>query len=329
MCRVGESHYTNQSVTFKIRHGDKMAKIMITGATGLLGRAVKERIEASQVHQVIATGFSRAQGDTHKLDLTQAADVDEFIAQHRPEVIVHCAAERRPDVSEQDPAAALALNLGATKALAESASKQGAWVIYISTDYVFDGTEPNYAESDQPNPVNFYGESKWLGEQALLETAKDFAVLRLPILYGRVEQVSESAILVLLNQLLDKQAQEVDHWAVRSPTSTQDIALAIEKMIALRLAKKDLSGIYHFSGKETMSKYQMLLVLGELLGQSSQHLTPVAEPTDSAKRPKDCSLSCERLALLGVTSQVDFRSGVLDALEASTPALSAIGLRLG
>ncbi|MPY26108.1 dTDP-4-dehydrorhamnose reductase family protein [Shewanella sp. YLB-07] len=305
-----------------------MAKIMITGATGLLGRAVKAQIESSQVHQVIATGFSRVQAGIYKLDLTQSERVDEFIGHHQPDVIVHCAAERRPDVSEQDPEAALALNLGATKALAESARKHGTWVIYISTDYVFDGTAPNYAESDKPNPVNFYGESKWLGEQALLETSKGFAVLRLPILYGQVEKVSESAILILLNQLMDKQTQEVDHWAVRSPTSTQDIALAIEKMIELNISKFDLSGIYHFSGKETMSKYQMLLAIGEVLGLDVNHLVPVSEPADSAKRPKDCSLHCDRLALLGISSQVDFKSGVFDALKASTAALSAIGLNL-
>ncbi|AQS38140.1 dTDP-4-dehydrorhamnose reductase [Shewanella psychrophila] len=305
-----------------------MANIMITGATGLLGRTVKAQIESNPLHQVIATGFSRAQAGIYKLDLTQADQVDEFIGHHKPDVIVHCAAERRPDVSERDPSAALSLNLGATKALAKSAKKHDCWIIYISTDYVFDGTSPNYDESDKPNPVNFYGDSKWLGEQVLQETSKDFAVLRLPILYGQVEQVSESAILVLLNQLMDKQAQDVDHWAVRSPTSTQDIAMAIEKMIELKLAKLDLSGIYHFSGKETMSKYQMLLALGELLKRSTGHLTPVSEPTDSAKRPQDCTLNCDRLALLGIASQVDFKSGVLDALKASTAALSAIGLKL-
>ncbi len=305
-----------------------MTKIMITGATGLLGRAVQAQIESSQAHQVIATGFSRAQAGIYKLDLTHAYEVELFIAEHQPDVIVHCAAERRPDVSEQDPSAALALNVSATKALAEAAKKHGAWVIYISTDYVFDGTAPNYAESDKPNPVNFYGESKWRGEQALLEVSNEFAVLRLPILYGQVERISESAILILLNQLLDKEAQEIDHWAARSPTSTQDIAQAIEKMIELKLSRIELAGIYHFSGKETMSKYQMLLALGELLDQSTQHLLPISEPTDSAKRPKNCTLICDKLAKHGITSEVLFRDGVLAALNESPTALLSIGLRV-
>ena len=81
-------------------------------------------------------------------------------------------------------------------------------------------------------PVNFYGESKLKGEEIVLNTSADFAVLRLPILYGQVEKLSESAVLVLVNQLIDRRAQGVDHWAVRSPTSTADIAQAIDKMIA-------------------------------------------------------------------------------------------------
>ncbi|WP_076414431.1 SDR family oxidoreductase [Shewanella sp. UCD-KL12] len=305
-----------------------MAKIMITGATGLLGRAVKAQLEKETEHQVIATGFSRAQTGIYKLDLTHVDEIAQFIALHKPDVIVHCAAERRPDVSEQDPSAALALNVSATKALAESAKRHGTWVIYISTDYVFDGTAPNYSESDKPNPVNFYGESKWQGEQALLEVSNEFAVLRLPILYGRVEQVSESAILVLLNQLMDKQTQEIDHWAVRSPTSTMDIAQAIEQMLALKLNNSELSGIYHFSGTETMSKYQMLLRLGELFELSTQHLKPISEPMDSAKRPKDCTLICDRLAKLGIQSEVLFREGALAALRESPNALAKIGLRI-
>ncbi|MEC4726099.1 SDR family oxidoreductase [Shewanella sp. D64] len=305
-----------------------MAKIMITGATGLLGRAVVKQLALSGEHELIATGFSRAQAGIYKLDLTDNNAIEQFIVSQQPDVIVHCAAERRPDVSEQFPEAALALNLGATAALAKAAKQQGAWLIYISTDYVFDGTKPSYIESDAPNPVNFYGESKLRGEQLLLETSADFAVLRLPILYGQVEQVEESAVLVLLNQLLDKQSQNVDHWAIRSPTSTQDVAIAIEKMIALKLDNETLKGVYHFSAKEVMSKYQMLLVLGELLELDTQHLSPVSEPTDSAKRPHDCTLSCQRLESIGIVSQVSFMQGSHDSLISSPKALSLIGIEL-
>lgn len=187
-----------------------MAKVMVTGATGLLGRAVVKQLELMG-HEVVATGFSRASERVHKLDLTAPLAVEKFIAREQPQVIVHCAAERRPDVSEQNPQAALALNLTASQALAMAAKANNAWLIYISTDYVFDGTQPKYAEDAATHPVNFYGESKLKGEEIVLNTRADFAVLRLPILYGQVEKLSESAVLVLINQLIERRAKGVDH----------------------------------------------------------------------------------------------------------------------
>lgn len=304
-----------------------MAKIMVTGATGLLGRAVVKQLELTG-HEVIATGFSRASERVHKLDLTAPLDVEAFIAREQPQVIVHCAAERRPDVSEQNPQAALALNLTASQALAMAAKANNAWLIYISTDYVFDGTQPKYAEDAVTHPVNFYGESKLKGEEIVLDTSADFAVLRLPILYGQVEKLSESAVLVLVNQLIERRAQGVDHWAIRSPTSTTDIAQAIDKMIAQHMEHSTMQGIYHFSAAETMTKYQMLLTLGEILQLSTAHLTPESTPTDNAKRPRDCTLSCARLAALGISSEINFATGVRQALAQSSGALATLGLTL-
>lgn len=304
-----------------------MANIMVTGATGLLGRAVVKQLTAAG-HKVIATGFSRAEANIYKLDLTQAITVEAFIAHERPEIIVHCAAERRPDVSEHSPEQALTLNLSASQTLAKAAKQHGAWLLYISTDYVFDGTTPPYAEDAAPNPVNFYGESKLQGETCVLNTDSRFAVLRLPILYGEVTQLSESAVLVLINQLLDSRPQRVDAWAIRSPTSTADIAGAIAKLIKRQLHAADVSGIYHFSAPQTMTKYQMLLGLGELLAIDTAHLTPEMTPMDSAKRPQNCTLSCGRLAALGIYSELEFSAGLNQALAQSSAALAAVGLKL-
>lgn len=297
---------------------------MVTGATGLLGRAVVRELRTNPNNQVIACGFSRALAGVHKLDLTQPASVRAFVETYRPDVIVHCAAERRPDVSEKNPAAALALNAEATRSLASVASQSGAWLLYISTDYVFDGTAPRYAEDALTHPVNFYGDSKRQGEMIITDPKQGFAVLRLPILYGEVETVQESAVTILLNHLLDSTEQNIDDWAVRSPTSTADIAAAIAQMIVLKTAGTTLSGHYHFSASNTMSKYQMLLIMGELLGLSTQHLNPVTSPTDSAKRPHDCTLSCERLASLSIQSKVPFKVGIERALAQSPKVMAML-----
>ncbi|GIU27910.1 NAD(P)-dependent oxidoreductase [Shewanella schlegeliana] len=290
---------------------------MVTGATGLLGRALIKLLEQNAEHQIIACGYSRCGPNIERLDLTQAPQVSAFVAKHKPDIIVHCAAERRPDISEQDPQAALALNTDATQFLAQVASQQGAWLLYISTDYVFDGSLSPYREDAAPNPANFYGQSKLQGELVVCDAQQGFAILRLPILYGEVESLKESAVMVLLNHLIDTTEQSIDNWAIRSPTSTADVAAAIVKMIVVKQAGESLAGHYHFSAKETMTKYQMLLAMGELLGLATGHLIPVTSPTDSAKRPKDSSLSCERLVSLGIESKVPFRIGFKRALQDS------------
>ncbi|PKG56883.1 NAD(P)-dependent oxidoreductase [Shewanella sp. Choline-02u-19] len=301
-----------------------MVNVMVTGATGLLGRAVVRELQANPNNQVIACGFSRAHVDMHKLDLTQSASVKVFVETHRPDIIVHCAAERRPDVSEQNPAAALALNAEATQSLADAASQSGAWLLYISTDYVFDGTAPPYIEDALTHPVNFYGDSKRQGEMIITDAKQDFAMLRLPILYGEVETVQESAVMVLLNNLLDATEQYIDDWAVRSPTSTADVATAIAQMVVLKASGATLAGNYHFSASDTMSKYQMLLIMGELLGLGTQHLNPVMSPTDSVNRPHNCTLSCERLASLSIQTKVPFKVGIGQALQQSPSAMAML-----
>ncbi len=302
-----------------------MLKIMITGATGLLGRALVEQFAKEPV-TLLACGYSRASKDTHRLDLTDEGAVSRFIETHKPEVILHCAAERRPDVSERDPEAAKALNLAATRQLAQAAKANGAWLCYISTDYVFDGTSPDYDEEDQTHPLNFYGETKREGELALIEVSREFAVLRLPILYGRVESLDESAVLVMLKQLVNQAPTQQDDWAVRSPTSTLDIANALVKLVARQQEAGDVAGIYHFTGTERMTKYQMLLKMAEILGLSSQHISPQSSPSDLAKRPKDCSLSMARLKSLAIKSEIDFEQGVKYSLSRSGDALAKIGL---
>ncbi len=115
--------------------------IMITGATGLPGRAVYAQLTKNKNFKVVGTGFSRAEPPLEKLNLRNREDVDSFLDKHKPDCIVHCAAERRPSyVIEAEPEASEELNVGLTGYFAEQAKRFGSCMVYISTDYVFDGT---------------------------------------------------------------------------------------------------------------------------------------------------------------------------------------------
>src|SRR3984893_4562589 len=175
-----------------------MFAVAVIGASGLLGRAVAGELAGRPDWRVVRTAHRRAPGDAVALDIRDAAAVDAFVARESPDALVIAAAERRPDVCENDLALARALNVDAVCTIAAAAHRCGAWVLSISTDYVFDGTRPPYRFDAPPTPINAYGRSKLEGEQALIETAERGCVLRLPLLYGPIVDWQESAVTSLV-----------------------------------------------------------------------------------------------------------------------------------
>lgn len=151
-------------------------------------------------------------------------------------VIIHCAAERRPDVVQKDSAMAQTLNVSATKQIADYTVKTGAFLIYISTDYIFNGKRPPYTEFDRPDPLNIYGELKLLGEMAVQGSCRNYAILRVPILYGPVEYLGEAAVDVVLKAVLDtSKPVNMDHCQRRYPTHVADVASTIVLMLEKHL----------------------------------------------------------------------------------------------
>lgn len=145
------------------------------------------------------------------------------------------AAQRFPDKVDKDPEGARALNIAASRLLANLAAGRDIFVIYISTDYVFPGKpgDAPYEADATPNPTNLYGQTKLDGERAVLdEYAKvgkegSAVVLRVPVLYGHAETPSESAVNVLMDSVWKGQTEDakfkMDHWSLRYPTNTEDV----------------------------------------------------------------------------------------------------------
>jgi dTDP-4-dehydrorhamnose reductase len=146
------------------------------------------------------------------------------------------AANRFPDKCDNDPEGTRALNIAASASLAKRCAVDSIILIYISTDYVFPGTEGDapYEVTSTPKPSNLYGQTKWEGEKAVLSAYENAGkagwgvVLRVPVLYGEAESPAESAVNVLMNlvQKADEKGANIkmDHWAIRYPTNTEDVA---------------------------------------------------------------------------------------------------------
>ncbi|MEJ6476483.1 SDR family oxidoreductase [Pseudoalteromonas piscicida] len=285
-----------------------MSTVMITGATGLLGRALCQ--ELSRDHEIIGCGFSRAVAPLHKLDLGNHTEVIEFLDTHTPDVLIHAAAERRPEQCEHDQEATLALNVAATEFLAAACKARHIRFIFISTDYVFDGTSAPYAENAVTNPVNFYGKTKQAAERAIAANSSAHTIVRVPVLYGEVLTLAESAVTVIAKQLLADPASCQDHWAVRYPTHVNDIALTLNDL----LQHPDTTGVIHISGDQALTKYEMALVMADVLQLPTEKIIPLSQPSTDATRPKDCALQDTKLRQLNISHQRDFATAIREVL---------------
>jgi len=294
-----------------------MSSILITGASGLLGRAVFHACRQDAAAQVAGLAFNRARNGLDRLDLCDARAVKEYLDDRQPRIIIHCAAERRPDQSEQAPEATMRLNVEATARLAKWSAANGAWLVYISTDYVFDGLTPPYPTSAPTNPLNLYGRSKRNGELAVWAETSDACVLRVPILYGTVEHLGESAVTDLARQILEAKGQPLtlEDWATRYPTHVDDLAFVLRQMIERRQTHTDFCGTFHWSGAEPFSKFGMGGLIARILNANPDTLIPDHRPPTGAPRPKDCHLDCSDLERLNIGQRTPFSSAMAKILQ--------------
>lgn len=288
--------------------------ILLTGASGLLGRPLMTQLKRLDlVDNLIGTAHSRVREGLERLDLTDTEEVQRSFDRWKPDLVIHAAAERRPDKVEEDPSLAQRLNVGATETLARLAAERGASFIYISTDYVFDGQNPPYRTDSETNPLNTYGKMKLLGELAVRRVfgeapGPSWAILRIPILYGDVETLEESPVTELAIKLLSGKPFTAENWASRYPAHAEDVARSVI-VIARRLMEGE-GGVYHFAGPQRLTKYEMAQTMAEVLGVDGAMVQADDRPPAGAPRPKDCRLDGSRLQALGFTPAIRFKDGI-------------------
>ena len=303
------------------RPADAMFTVAVIGASGLLGRAVAGELGTRTGWRVVPTAHRRADENTAALDIRDAAAVALFVDRVQPHAIVIAAAERRPDVCERDPAAARALNVEAVRTIASAARRCGAWVLSISTDYVFDGSAPPYRIDDSPAPLNAYGRSKLEGERALIESTDLGCVLRLPLLFGPIVEWAESAVTSLVPAIVASATPgsppaPMDAWATRYPTYTPDVAYVIRGMLERHAEGEAICGLAQWSGDEPMTKFEIASRIARALDIDAR-LEPQAASTETTPRPRDCHLDSSRLEALGIGRRTPFDAAIAKVLRTS------------
>jgi dTDP-4-dehydrorhamnose reductase len=264
---------------------------MVTGVNGLLGQHLVAVLLQQTDWSIIGIGKgpcrlpqqNEPRLTYHAIDMTDGVSAFPFYAQQRPDIIVHAAAMTQVDDCERQPVACWNINVTATRFLVEAARKFNPHFIFVSTDFVFDGSAGPYSETDLPNPLSYYGGSKWAGEKEVQRSGLSAAIVRTCLVYGTTHDGSRSNIVSWVKNSLQagKTINVVnDQW--RTPTLVNDLALGI-----LLVAQQKARGIFHLSGGEMMSPYQMALATANHY-QLNQHLIVAVDAhtfTQPAQRP--------------------------------------------
>jgi dTDP-4-dehydrorhamnose reductase len=258
---------------------------VVTGSSGLLGRRLVSAL--SGAYEVVGIDKSVPEGrKDFAVDITHRQRTLESIVTTAPSVVVHTAAETNVDRCETEQDLARRINVDGTANIADACVKVGAKLILISTDYVFDGTKGNYAETDEPNPISFYGLTKLEAERITAATLPDSLIVRTSVLYGW-HPIKLNFATWVLKGLRERQALRVVNDHINSPTLADNLADAVHKAI-----ERNSQGILHVAGNERISRFGFALRIAKRFSLDESLLVPVEMKDLSwiARRPRDSSL---------------------------------------
>lgn len=280
--------------------------LLVTGASGLLGSKTVNC--AKRNFTVIPTYSTKPlHSESLKLDVANLPEVLTIFQKFKPNIVVHAASETNVDKCEIEKEHAWKVNVEGAKNIAFACNEIGAKLVYISTDYVFDGLKSYYSEEDKPNPINYYGFTKFEGEKQVIQHCQDYIILRTSVLYGW-HPWKQNFVTWVINQL--KQNKEIsvvqDHF--NTPTLADNLAeMSIEAL------QRDLHGLYHASGSERISRYDFAVQIAKTFNLDANLIKPIKMSQLAswvAKRPKDSSLNTDKIQKQLKTKPLNITQGL-------------------
>lgn len=264
-------------------------KVIITGSNGLLGQNLIDLLlREKEKYQVF--GFSRGENRSGRddfeyvnIDITNENHLKESIEKIHPDCIINTAAMTNVDACENDKEGCYDLNVNVVQYLIDACLKVDAHLIHLSTDFIFDGVKGNYTETDIPNPLSYYGETKLMSENLLEKSSIDYTILRTILVYGLVNDMSRSNIVLWVKESLEngKEITIVDDQ-FRTPTYVEDLALACK----ISMDKK-ATGIFNIASNTLLSIYEISLEIADAFGLDKSLIKSISTATlnQTANRP--------------------------------------------
>jgi len=264
-----------------------MRRVLITGSNGLLGQKLVEILSNSPNYMMLLTSkqelsvFRDERLQYRQIDISNKHDVSSVVEEFEPEIIINAAAMTNVDQCETEREMAWRANVTGVEHLIRSAKLVGARIIHISTDYVFDGRNGPYGETDRPNPLSYYGRTKLASENVLQTSGIPSTILRTMVLYGIGFGIKLNFALWLLKNLSEEKPVRVVDDQIGNPTLADDLAYAILKVIEL-----ERTGVYHVAGPDLVNRYEFALALARLFNFNKKLISAVKTTSMKQAAPR-------------------------------------------
>jgi len=261
-----------------------MKKILITGSNGLLGQNLVNELLKKDTY--IVYGVSRGENRNKKrgkftyfdIDLTNKSELQNLINNLQPQFIIHSAAMTNVDTCELNKEACDRINVDTVKYLIESCELNDIHLIHLSTDFIFDGEKGYYKESDQPNPINYYGLSKLRSESIIKDSNIKYAILRTILVFGITNELKNNIVLWVKNSVENKQQINVVTDQLRMPTFVDDLVYA-----CLYVVDNGVEGVFNVSSNTLLSIYDMAIEIANAFHLDKSYINPI--PASLLKQP--------------------------------------------
>lgn len=263
-------------------------KILITGALGQLGHSI--HVQLVNKYNILLTDLGKSSLKNYSiLDITSESDIKRILQDTNPEIIINLAAYTDVDGCENNPQKAFEVNFEAVELLLNN---YDGYFIQISTDYVFDGKNGPYSESDETSPISEYGKSKLAAEQYIENNYKEWCIVRTNVLFDYQSGTDASFIKWIIESLNnDEQILVViDQW--NNPTWTYHLASILESII-----ENKARGLFHYGGADYLSRYEFALMIAEVFNLDSSLIKPIktVELNQVARRPLNGGLKTDKI----------------------------------
>jgi dTDP-4-dehydrorhamnose reductase len=270
-------------------------KLLITGASGLYGSKLAE-LAITRNCEVYSCDVQVLPvcGNFVKFDVSNKELVIEAFKRVKPDVVVHAATLTDVDKCELNKELAWKINVEGTKNIVGAAKDAGSFLIYISTDYVFNGNKGSYKESDKPNPINYYGLTKLKAEE-LVERQAEYFIARPSVIYGSTPAAGKVNFALWLIETLSKNEHVkvvTDQW--NTPTLNTNLA-----EMTMEVIERKLTGTFHLCGATRVSRFQFAELIAEAFSLDKSLIDPALSSQFKwpAKRPVDSSLDTSKAQL--------------------------------